>query len=182
MDNEPAKEEKRQGISRNMDNEPAKEEKTQGIARNDEGQFKESGNPDGPKPGYKKLRTRLLEEKMQIAGYDPFDALIAVAIDAEVPLDIRVRVHMDLMGFVYPKLKPQNKPIDIPLGNPKTLPELAEAQSIIVRHLSEGKISSDNGKALSDIIEVQRKAIETDNLEQRLIALENQTKGKGKRF
>lgn len=153
-----------------MADEPAKD-----IDRHDDGTWKGSGNPGGAKKGVKRLRTRLLEEKMEIAGYDPFDALIAVATDEEVPLEIRVRVHM---GFLYPKRKPQNEPVDIPLGNPKTLPELAEAQSKIVSYISKGELSADNGKALSDIIEVQRKAIESEELENRLIALENEIKGK----
>ena len=161
-----------------MIEELAKDDKRHVIIRNEQGKFTGCGNPDGPKPGYKKLRTKLLEEKMATAGYDPFDSLIAVARDKEVSLEIRVRVHLDLMGFLYPKRKPQNESLDIPLGNPKTLPELAEAQSKIVDYISKGELSADNGKAISDIIEVQRKAIESENLEKRLSVLEKETSNK----
>jgi len=160
---------------------PAKVSECQDIDRDKGGKYTGCGNPEGPKPGYKKLRTRLLEEKLEKAGYDPFDSLILLATDEKVSLEIRVRVHLDLMAFLYPKRKPQNDPVDIPLGNPKTLSELAEAQATIVLHISEGKLSAENGKALSDIIEVQRKAIETDDLEKRLIALEHETSLPGRR-
>jgi len=162
-----------------MTDSPAKVDKRQVIERSEQGQFTGCGNPDGPKPGYKKLRTRLLEEKLSAVDYDPLDALIAIAVDKNETLEMRVKIHLEIMVFLYPKRKPQNEPVEVPLGNAKTLPELANAQSLIVQYISEGKLSADSGKALSDIVELQRKAIETMDLEKRLIALEYEAKRKG---
>jgi len=152
-----------------MNNEPAKE-----IERQEDGTFKGSGNPDGPKKGTKKLRTKLLEEKLSIAEYDPLNALIAVAKDDKTPPEIKVRIDLDLMGFLYPKRKPQNETVDIPLGETKTLQELALAQSTIIKEVATGQISPDTGKTISDLIESNRKAIETEELEKRLTALEKE--------
>jgi len=151
------------------------------IERKDNGTFKGSGNPDGPKKGTKKLRTRLLEEKLALVGYDPLDALIEVASDKATPTEIKVRVDLELMAFLYPKRKPQNEPVDIPLGKTKTLPELSEAQSMLVNEVAEGKISPDTGKIISELIEGIRRAIETEEMEKRLLALENNSNGSGRR-
>lgn len=155
-----------------MSEEPAKV-----IERQENGTFKGSGNPEGAKKGVKRLRTRMLEEKLAIAGYDPLDALIEVAQDKSTPRDIKVRVDMELMCFLYPKRKPQNEPVDIPLGSTNTLSELALAQSIIIKEVAQGKVSPDNGKIISELIECIRKAIETEEIEKRLDVLEKNSNG-----
>lgn len=139
----------------------------------------QSGNPAGAPKGHKKLRTRMLEEKLEACGYDPLQALIDVAQDKDTPIEIKVRVDMDLMAFLYPKRKPQSEPIEIPLGNVKTLSELSEAQSIVIKHTAEGHIAPDSGKIISELIEASRKALETEEIEKRLLALEQEnTRGR----
>ena len=81
--------------------------------RQEDGKFKkgESGNPDGPGKGYKKLKTRLLEEKLEELNHDPLAAVIALAKDENTPLEIRVKLDMDLIGYVFPKRKAKDDPI-----------------------------------------------------------------------
>mgnify|MGYP006442375319 CR=1 FL=1 len=64
-----------------------------------------SGNPKGPQKGYKKLKTILFEEKLEEFNHDPVAAVIDLAKDESTPLEIRARLNMDLIGYVYPKRK-----------------------------------------------------------------------------
>lgn len=159
-----------------MDIDPAKV-----VDRHEDGTWKGSGNPNGPKKGNKRLRTKLLEEKLASSDYDPLQALIETAKDEATPLDIKVRVDMDLMGFLYPKRKPQSDAVEIPLGQTQTISELSEAQSTVLENLCRGDISPDNAKIVCDLIDGKRKALETEEIEKRLSVLEaesNHSKGK----
>ena len=164
-----------------MDTEPAKAEDKHVVERDDGGKWTGSGNPKGWKKGAKRLKTKLLEEKMESVGYDPLAALIEVAVDKDTPAEIKTRVHIELMSFIYPKRKPQNEPVDIPLGQTKTLPQLSEAQSVIIDQVSGGNISPDTGKILCELLDGNRKMIETEDIEKRLAALENENPSKGSR-
>lgn len=74
------------------------------------------------------------------------------------------------------KDRTQSDIVDIPLGKTGTLPEIAAAQSLLIAQVSEGKISPDNGKKISDLLDANRKAIETHDIEKRLLALEQEPK------
>jgi hypothetical protein len=84
------------------DKTPAKLKKRQGNGKYQPGV---SGNPKGPQKGYKKLKTRLFEEKLEEFNHDPVAAVIDLAKDESTPLEIRARLNMDLIGYVYPKRK-----------------------------------------------------------------------------
>ena len=84
------------------DKAPAKLKKRQGNGKYQPGV---SGNPKGPQKGYKKLKTRLFEEKLEEFNHDPVAAVIDLAKDESTPLEIRARLNMDLIGYVYPKRK-----------------------------------------------------------------------------
>lgn len=53
----------------------------------------------------KKNRTQAVIQKMKEHRYDPLDALINVAKDDRVPLDVRIDCHKTLIKYVYPTLK-----------------------------------------------------------------------------
>ena len=86
-----------------MDTEnPAKSEK-----RQEDGKFKpgESGNPDGPQKGYKKLKTILVEQKLEELECDPIEAMVALLKDNETPIPVKAKLASDLACFIYPKRK-----------------------------------------------------------------------------
>lgn len=81
---------------------PAKSEK-----RQEDGKFKpgESGNPDGPQKDYKKLKTKLVEQKLEELECDPIEAMVSLLKDNETPIHVKAKLASDLACFVYPKRK-----------------------------------------------------------------------------
>jgi len=77
------------------------------IKRQDDGKFIKgvSGNPDGPQKGYKKLKTKLVEEKLAVLDYDPIRAMVDLAKDDETPVAVRAKLASELASFVWPKRK-----------------------------------------------------------------------------
>lgn len=49
-----------------------------------------------------KRTTDLLE---RLGNYNPLDALLAISQDEDTPLEIQVKINLDLMNYVYPKRK-----------------------------------------------------------------------------
>lgn len=41
----------------------------------------------------------------RLGNYNPVDALLAISQDENTPLDIQVKINLDLMNYIYPKRK-----------------------------------------------------------------------------
>lgn len=41
----------------------------------------------------------------RLGNYNPLDALLAISQDEDTPLEIQVKINLDLMNYVYPKRK-----------------------------------------------------------------------------
>ncbi|MGN0005489.1 MAG: hypothetical protein ACI37Z_05915 [Candidatus Gastranaerophilaceae bacterium] len=69
-----------------------------------------------------KRTTDLLE---RLGNYNPLDALLAISQDENTPLEIQVKINLDLMNYVYPKRKSVefNDKIDVSLSE-KSIDEL----------------------------------------------------------
>ena len=69
-----------------------------------------------------KRTTDLLE---RLGNYNPLDALLAISQDEDTPLEIQVKINLDLMNYVYPKRKSVefNDKIDVSLSE-KSIDEL----------------------------------------------------------
>ena len=67
-------------------------------------------------------RTHELVDRLHDLGVDPVAGLAEIAKDENAPLEIRARVQMELMAYLYPKRKavevagPNQPPIVINLG------------------------------------------------------------------
>ena len=60
-----------------------------------------------------------------MGNYNPIDALLAISQDKNTPLDIQVKINLDLMNYIYPKRKSVefNDKIDVSLSE-KSIDEL----------------------------------------------------------
>lgn len=69
-----------------------------------------------------KKTTDLLE---RLGNYNPLDALLGISQDEDTPLEIQVKINLDLMNYVYPKRKSVefNDKIDVSLSE-KSIDEL----------------------------------------------------------
>lgn len=81
-------------------------------------------------------RTQDLMERLEALDLDPVCGLAAIANDATAPLELRARVQMELMGYLYPKRKAldvsstENQSISINIGipqPPKSVKAMVEA-------------------------------------------------------
>lgn len=79
----------------------------------------------GRQAGTPNKRTQDLQGRLEALGVDPVEGLAAIAGDASAPLELRARVQMELMAYVYPKRRaldvnaqPQ-QPISIRIGIPE---------------------------------------------------------------
>ena len=77
----------------------------------------------GRQKGTPNKRTADLLERL--GNYNPFDALLAISQDEDTPLEIQVKINLDLMNYVYPKRKSVefNDKIDVSLSE-KSIDEL----------------------------------------------------------
>ena len=41
----------------------------------------------------------------RLGNYNPLDTLLAISQDEDTPLEIQVKINLDLMNYVYPKRK-----------------------------------------------------------------------------
>lgn len=77
----------------------------------------------GRQKGTPNKRTADLLERL--GNYNPLDALLAISQDEDTPLEIQVKINLDLMNYVYPKRKSVefNDKIDVSLSE-KSIDEL----------------------------------------------------------
>ena len=75
------------------------------VAKNSGKFYKGMKKPEnsGRKKGTPNKKTQDLCELM--GDYSPLVALLNIAQDTKTPLDIKVKVNLDLMGYIYPKRK-----------------------------------------------------------------------------
>lgn len=83
----------------------------------------------GRQPGTPNKRTQELQDRLEALGVDPVEGLAAIAADVSASLELRARVQMELMAYVYPKRRalevnaqPQ-RPISIRIGIPEKTSE-----------------------------------------------------------
>ncbi len=58
----------------------------------------------GKPKGLISKRTQLVLEKMEKKNYDPIDAMIDLALDPMVDIEMKIGIHKDLAKYSYPKV------------------------------------------------------------------------------
>lgn len=67
-------------------------------------------------------RTQDLQERLEALGVDPLQGLALIAKDETAPLELRAKVQMDLMAYLYPRRKAldvgssNQQPVSIRIG------------------------------------------------------------------
>ena len=59
----------------------------------------------GRRAGTPNKKSTVVSERFEELGLDPVKELTAIALSPEVDVELRARVLMDLMGYLYPKRK-----------------------------------------------------------------------------
>lgn len=130
-----------------------------------------SGNPKGRPQGSRNKASLAIEALLDGQG----EALTQKAIDLALDGD-SAALRLCLERLCPPR---KSRPINISLPDTKTADGVSEAQATVVKAVAEGDLTPDEGTALCGILEARRKAIETQEHENRIAALENERSKNG---
>lgn len=59
----------------------------------------------GRRPGTPNKRSGVISERFEELGLDPLEGLIDIARDPKTDVELRARILLDLIGYLYPKRK-----------------------------------------------------------------------------
>jgi len=139
----------------------AKSGKKQGGKRFAPGQ---SGNPKGRPNGSRNMATLAIEELMEGEA----DGLTRKAIELALNGDIQaLRLCLDR---ICPPRK--DRPIFLKLPKVETIPDIVIAIGATLEAVATGDITPSEGQSVAGLLESKRKAIETEELERRIMRLE----------
>lgn len=133
-----------------------------------------SGNPNGRPQGSRNKATIAIEALLDGEG----EALTRKAIELALAGDTTA-LRLCLERLCPPK---KSRPINITLPDTTTAEGVSEAQAVVVQAIAVGELTLDEGTALSGILEARRKAIETQEHENRIAALENERSKNGHKY
>jgi hypothetical protein len=138
------------------------------------GQFK-PGNGGGPgRPAGSRNRATLLLDKIADG-----DAAEILRKQLEKAKDGDARAAELILGRVWPARK--SRPISLTLPPMDTAADIVRALGTIADAVAGGEITPDEGQAVAGVLEIKRRAIETDDLERRIAAIEQAQQERGER-
>jgi hypothetical protein len=123
-----------------------------------------SGNPAGKKKGTKHRRTVLLA-----AMTDDDRAAIVAKIIRQARRGCKPSQRLIADRIEPPR---RGSPVKFPLPDIETVADIVAAQAAITAAMSAGRITPSEAMEVSAVVELARRAIETSQLEARLVAIE----------
>ena len=123
-----------------------------------------SGNPKGPGTGSRNRASLLLDRMAEGEA----EAVLASVLGAAKHGDMTAAKL--LLDRIWPARK--GRPVQFDLPEMRTPADLATALGVVGQSVAAGDISPEEGAAVAAILEAQRRAIETAQLEARIAALE----------
>lgn len=126
------------------------------------------GHPGGPgRPaGSRNAATILLDQLADGAASELLEKMIEAAKGGDM------RAAELILSRVWPVRK--GRPVSLALPAIKTSADLVVAMGALADAVAGGEITPDEGAAVTTILEAKRRAIETNDLEQRIAALEKE--------
>jgi hypothetical protein len=124
----------------------------------------QSGNPSGRKPGTRNKATLFALALME----GEVEKIVRKVVDAAIEGD------MTAARLVLERLVPpaREKPVSLDLPNTETAEGISNAQEAVLQAIANGELLPGEATTLATILENRRKALETQELEQRITALE----------
>ena len=124
----------------------------------------QSGNPAGKPPGTRNRATQMVLALMESGA----EGITRAIIDAARKGD------MAAARLVIERLAPpaRERPISLDLPDTSTVAGVSQAQQVVLEAVGAGELLPTEGSTLAAILESRRKAIETEELERRIAALE----------
>ena len=123
-----------------------------------------SGNPKGPGTGSRNRASLLLDRMAE----DEAEAVLQSVLTAAKAGDMGAAKV--LLDRIWPARK--GRPVGLDLPEMRTPADLAAALGAVAGAVARAELSPEEGAAVAAVLETQRRAIETAQLEQRIAALE----------
>lgn len=124
----------------------------------------QSGNPKGKAPGTRNAALVALDK----IGLDSAQALLQTVI--KKALDGDMLAARILLDRAWPVRK--GRPVTFTLPPTETAADVVQSLARLLEAVADGQLTLEEGQALASIIESQRKAIETTELDARITELE----------
>lgn len=124
----------------------------------------QSGNPKGKPHGARNKATQMVMALMEDGAKEVTQAVVDAAKAGD----------LSAARLVLERLAPpmRERPITITLPEIQTAEGISAAQQAILEAVGEGELLPSEGATMAGIIEARRKALETQELEARICALE----------
>jgi hypothetical protein len=128
----------------------------------------QSGNPAGKPRGARNHATRAAQALIDGKAKEVVEKALELALAGDGPV---LRAMLD-------RLCPPRKdaPVKVELPLMQSAADIPQAMGAILASVAAGELSPSEGTAVAGLVELNRRALETSELEQRIAALE---KGKG---
>jgi hypothetical protein len=127
----------------------------------------QSGNPRGKRPGSRNRASVVLDKMLADDGADVVQAVLTAAKGGDMAA---ARLVLDR---IVPVRKGRSIQLDLPVI--ESAADVLTALSLTVSAMADGDITPDEAAVVAGVLETKRKAIETVELEARLVRLEQQT-------
>jgi Family of unknown function (DUF5681) len=129
----------------------------------------QSGNPKGKPKGARHQTTMLAEKLMQDAAKDVVQAVLEAAKGGD----------MTAARLVLERIAPvmMGRPVHLDLPLVQTAADIAAAVATLTMAIASGDVTPDEAATVASVLEMRRKALETEEFELRLLVLE----GKGQK-
>ncbi|MDE2318957.1 MAG: hypothetical protein KGK02_04575 [Rhodospirillales bacterium] len=131
----------------------------------------QSGNPAGKPRGARHKAV----QAMDLLGRNEGEEILLSVIQAAKSGDMRAAEI--ILRRIWPETK--GRPVHVDLPAVADAGGIVEAMAAITRAAAEGEITTEEASALAGLVEAQRKAIETAELEARIAALEAKEQNNG---
>lgn len=124
----------------------------------------QSGNPSGKKPGSRNKATAMVLALMEKGAKEITDAVITAAKAGDLTA---ARMILDRLA---PPAK--ERPVSLALPSTDNAEGINQAQQAILQAVAVGDLLPGEAATLAGIVEIRRRALVTQNLEERITALE----------
>lgn len=107
-------------------------------------------------------------------GISPVEYMLSIMRDETAERKDRAWAAEKAAPYVHPRPAPLDNTVEIDLPDTSDLAGIDAAQSKVLESVAAGALTPSQGQSLSNLIEARRKAIETNELLQRIEKLENE--------
>jgi hypothetical protein len=128
----------------------------------------ERGHPGGPgRPeGSRNKASLLLDQLATEEGQEILRKVVEAAKGGDA------RSAEIILSRIWPVRK--GRPVTLQLPQIDTASDLVKALGVVANAVGAGEITADEGAAVANVLETKRRAIETNDLEQRIATLEKE--------